>query len=237
MSEHNENSFQPHSDDELARLLEEQMKQMRAQTPTPPPTPPSVVEATPAQNPDDGIDSLFGALLDDSIEEPAKPATEPVTIPNDFDEENLDHTQPLVIQEEVIVVEAAHEMESPSVVSEDEILIADLLREAVVEDDPHSVAERVLSDISEEGIVAATVLTPDPVPQMFSDSTLTQSPNVPSPGALAETSGDIPQSTPLYSTSQENQQTQRSRFRLKPVSSNSPRPSFDELVFGQKQED
>lgn len=196
MSDNSESTFQPHSDEELARLLEEQMRAMRSSQPVPAPQPvaPEVAEAfTPAPvdqsevesvvEKELGIEELFGALLEDTTDIPVVQAAEVVEeeifVPT-VDESLLEHTQPIAyIHEEVTeVVEVEdqiiiEEKVIDEVIDDNHSVVEETITEVVIED-AHIVAERVLSEISIDGeIVATTIATSagaDPIPQMFGEA-------------------------------------------------------------------
>ena len=182
MSEESESTFQPHSDEELARLLEEQMLAMRAASPVTAPQPlveyPSTVPSAAAES-ELGIDDLFGALLEDTTDIPVVQVVEEevIQLPA-IDESSLEHTQPIAyIREDV--VEAA--------VVEDHIIVEETVVEEVVED-AHVIAERVLSEISIDGDIVATTIAEsagaDPIPQMFGFAEVVEPIPAPVPSAV-----------------------------------------------------
>lgn len=196
MSDNSESTFQPHSDEELARLLEEQMRAMRSSQPVtaPQPVAPEVAdvftpepvaqpEVEPVVEEELGIEELFGALLEDTTDIPviqtAEVVEEEIFVPT-VDESLLEHTQPITyIHEEVAEVAAVEdqiiveETVIDEVIDDNHSVVEATITEVVIED-AHVVAERVLSEISIDGeIVATTIATSagaDPIPQMFGEA-------------------------------------------------------------------
>lgn len=276
MSDNNTSGFTPHSDEELARLLEQQMQAMRAAQAQPsqsvaspePETIPEtssefVLEQTAESVEDDGIDSLFGALLDDSVDEVAEPEVAPeiFVVPEPVSYDNLDHTQPIsyipnetveeVVVEEVTIEEIIVEQTSDGHIESAEIAVEAIVVEEVIEveplsEDPHDVASRVLNEISADGAVAATTVAAtaaaNPIPQMFGEVPEVVSPEVVAPVPVAA----IVEQAPPVSYEPQNEVEEagveylsesQQILRLKPVNSVAPKLSFDELVFGFNQED
>lgn len=195
MSEETPSSFQPHSDEDLARLLEEQMRIMRGgATLAPQPEPPAQTESFPAaQEPeprvessyaptvatpevdaedeaDSAIDELFGALLEDTTDIPVvEEIVVSEVVVEQFqpvvDESELEHTQPITTYVAAETVTAA--------VVEDHVVVQDVVVEEVVED-AQVIAERILTEISVDGLVVATTIAEtagvDPIPQMFGEA-------------------------------------------------------------------
>jgi hypothetical protein len=221
-----ENDFQPHSDEELARLLEEQMKALR------PSTSPSIPErqdlfpsSEPADTDENALDELFGALLDDSPPSTPEGTQETVVERPAIDESALGLTQPIEY-----VLPHPELDEAVSVESQEAILSSSDLSESadIVSADVHAVTERVLNDIDTQGVVVATTIaataSPEPVPGMF--------------GVGAPEDNDIvidAQSLDLASN-QSSPQDQAADF-VRRVSRDESgfvaRPRFDDLVFGQ----
>lgn len=258
MSEEQQPSFQPHSDEELARLLEEQMRLMQGtapavQTPVPPaeqvevtPSPfvespgPEVDVAEEAE--ETGIDELFGALLEDTsevvvVQETVVDQFQPVV-----DESTLEHTQPITYIAEETVTAA---------VIDDHVVVEDVLVEDVVED-AQVIAERILSEISVDGVVVATTIAetagPEPIPQMFGEVLVSQPVPVVAPPVLISPVQEAPPveySVPVVEEVVEEvlevdvvAETEVPRVRSNnPLSSFAPRPTFDELVFGANSDD
>lgn len=186
MSDESESTFRPHSDEELARLLEEQMRAMRSSAPITAPQP--TVSAVPVEPEvaaevveEMGIDELFGALLEDTTDIPVVQVEEEeiVFIPS-VDESSLEHTQPItyiqedvvevaVIDEQIVVDETIIE----AAIIDDHIVVEETVVEEVIED-AHVVAERILSEISIDGEIVATTISEtagaDPIPQMFGEA-------------------------------------------------------------------
>ena len=253
-----QSSFQPHSDEELARLLEEQMRLMRgtapaAQTPVPPAeqvevSPSPIVESTGPEfdvveeAEDTGIDELFGALLEDTsevvvVQEKVVEQFQPVV-----DESTLEHTQPITYIAEETVTAA---------VIDDHVVVEDVLVEDVVED-AQVIAERILSEISVDGVVVATTIAqtagPEPIPQMFGEAPVSQPVPVVAPPVLISPVQEAPPveySVPVVKEVVEEvvevdvvAETEVPRVRSNnPLSSFAPRPTFDELVFGANSDD
>lgn len=260
--ENSESTFQPHSDEELARLLEDQMRAMRmVQTITSPQPATSqlvVREEEPviellSDSPLEeelGIDALFGALLDNSQEitvvtevssedflleeEVTEEADVEVFIPS-VEDMSLELTQPLTfIQEDIIVADV-----STLVVDTDEMT-------EQLEDDVHLVAERILAEISVDGEIFATTISAtaglDPIPQMFGEPEI----------KLAQAEAPVQLESSTFSESiavvaevvvvtevaveQESVLVQPHAFSTNHVHSFASRPSFDELVFGTNSE-
>lgn len=250
MTDNSESTFQPHSDEELARLLEEQMRAMRSAQPITAPQPVAAftsesVEPVAVEE-ELGIDDLFGALLEDTTDIPVveELVVEEIFIPS-VDESTLEHTQPITyIQEDV--VEAA--------VVEDHIIVEETVVEEIIED-AHVIAERVLSEISIDGEIVATTISEtagsEPIPQMFGEAVVSEPVAVPvfassmsyTPepvildvvGAEAEVVEDVI----VEEVVEEEFETPqlRSTNPINHINSFAPRPSFDELVFGVKSDD
>lgn len=253
-----QSSFQPHSDEELARLLEEQMRLMRgtapaAQTPVPPAEQVEVSPSPIVESPgpefdvveeaeDTGIDELFGALLEDTsevvvVQEQVVEQFQPVV-----DESTLEHTQPInYIAEETVT----------AAVIDDHVVVEDVLVEDVVED-AQVIAERILSEISVDGVVVATTIAetagPEPIPQMFGEAPVSQPVPVVAPPVLISPLQEAPPveySVPVVEEVVEEvvevdvvAETEVPRVRSNnPLSSFAPRPTFDELVFGANSDD
>ncbi|MDH6422505.1 hypothetical protein [Aurantimicrobium minutum] len=267
MSEESESTFQPHSDEELARLLEEQMLAMRAATPMTAPQPvvenPSTHSVDEAE-PELGIDDLFGALLEDTTDIPVVQVVQEEVIElAPVDESVLEHTQPITyIREEV--VEAAF--------VDDHVIVEETVVEDVVED-AHVIAERVLSEISIDGEIVATTIAEtagsDPIPQMFGFAEVVES--VPAPvsavpvvAAVEFAAVHVEDDAVIFDEVTEVVEeevfpaaddsddvivehviveevvevTEVPQLRMNnPINSFAPRPTFDELVFGVKSED
>lgn len=253
-----QSSFQPHSDEELARLLEEQMRLMRgtapaAQTPVPPAEQVEVSPSPIVESPgpefdvveeaeDTGIDELFGALLEDTsevvvVQEQVVEQFQPVV-----DESTLEHTQPIAYIAEETVTAA---------VIDDQVVVEDVLVEDVVED-AQVIAERILSEISVDGVVVATTIAetagPEPIPQMFGEAAVSQPVPVVAPPVLISPVQEAPPveySVPIVEEVVEEvvevdvvAETEVPRVRSNnPLSSFAPRPTFDELVFGANSDD
>lgn len=253
-----QSSFQPHSDEELARLLEEQMRLMRgtapaAQTPVPPAeqvevSPSSVVESpgpefdVVKEAEDTGIDELFGALLEDTSEVVVVQETVVEQFQPVVDESTLEHTQPITYIAEETVTAA---------VIDDHVVVEDVLVEDVVED-AQVIAERILSEISVDGVVVATTIAetagPEPIPQMFGEAPVSQPVPVVAPPVLISPVQEAPPveySVPIVEEVVEEvvevdvvAETEVPRVRSNnPLSSFAPRPTFDELVFGANSDD
>ena len=253
-----QSSFQPHSDEELARLLEEQMRLMRgtapaAHTPVPPAEQVEVSPSPIVESPgpefdvveeaeDTGIDELFGALLEDTsevvvVQEKVVEQFQPMV-----DESTLEHTQPITYIAEETVTAA---------VSDDHVVVEDVLVEDVVED-AQVIAERILSEISVDGVVVATTIAenagPEPIPQMFGEAAVSQPVPVVAPPVLISPVQEAPPveySVPIVEEVVEEVvevdvvvETEVPRVRSNnPLISFAPRPTFDELVFGANSDD
>ena len=186
MSDESESTFRPHSDEELARLLEEQMRAMRSSAPITAPQP--TVSAVPVEPEvaaevveEMGIDELFGALLEDTTDIPVVQVEEEeiVFIPS-VDESSLEHTQPITyIQEDVVEVAVideqivVEEVITEAAVFDNHIVVEETVVEEVIED-AHVIAERILSEISIDGEIVATTISAtagaDPIPLMFGEA-------------------------------------------------------------------
>ena len=253
-----QSSFQPHSDEELARLLEEQMRLMRgtapaAQTPVPPAEQVEVSPSPSVESPgpefdvveeaeDTGIDELFGALLEDTSEVVVVQETVVEQFQPMVDESTLEHTQPITYIAEETVTAA---------VIDDQVVVEDVLVEDVVED-AQVIAERILSEISVDGVVVATTIAetagPEPIPQMFGEAAVSQPVPVVAPPVLISPVQEAPPveySVPVVEEVVEEvvevdvvAETEVPRVRSNnPLSSFAPRPTFDELVFGANSDD
>ena len=221
-----ENDFQPHSDEELARLLEEQMKALR------PPTSPSVTEsqevfasAETTETSENALDELFGALLDDSPSPTPRGTKESVAERPAIDESALGLTQPIEYVSPHTELDAV-----VSVKSKEDLLSSPDLSETLHSDseDLHAVTERVLHDIDTQGVVVATTIaataSPEPVPGMFGG------------GATEANEMVIDSPTANLASSRSSHQDQAAEF-VRRVSRDesvfTARPRFDDLVFGQ----
>ena len=185
MSDDSESTFRPHSDEELARLLEEQMRAMRSSAPITAPQP--TVSAVPVEpevvaevEEELGIDALFGALLEDTTDIPVVQVEEEVVFIPSVDESSLEHTQPITyIQEDVVEVAVideqivVEETITDAAIIDDHIVVEETVVEEVIED-AHVIAERVLSEISIDGEIVATTISAtagaDPIPLMFGEA-------------------------------------------------------------------
>lgn len=253
MAENTESTFQPHSDEELARLLEEQMRVMRsaqpitASQPVAPVVPqPLESQAVVAAEEVGGIDDLFGALLEDTTDIPLVQVVEveEIFVPS-VDDNTLAHTQPITyIHEEVVDV----------VVVDDHIVVEDFVVEEVSED-AHVIAERILSEISSDGEIVATTISEtagsDPIPLMFGEAVVSEHVVAPVFAASMNFSpeGVILEDVALEESvvedlvgetvaSEESETPQlRSTNPINHINSFAPRPTFDELVFGVKSDD
>jgi hypothetical protein len=258
VKENSESTFHPHSDEELARLLEDQMRAMRMVQPITSPQPATsqlivreveepVIEP-PSNSPLEeelGIDALFGALLDNSQEiavvteassedflreeEVTEEADVEVFIPS-VEDLSLELTQPLAfIQEDIIVAEV-----STLVVDTDEVT-------EELEDDVHQVAERILAEISIDGEIFATTFSAtaglDPIPQMFGEpeNKLAQA-EAPAQLSSSTFSESLAEVVTEVAVEQESILVQPHAFSTNPVHTFASRPSFDELVFGTNSE-
>ena len=249
MTDNSESTFQPHSDEELARLLEEQMRAMRSAQPITAPQPFAAFTpepVAPAAGEELGIDDLFGALLEDTTDIPVvqEIVVEEIFVPS-VDESTLEHTQPITyIHEDV--VEAA--------VVEDHIIVEETVVEAVIED-AYVIAERVLSEISIDGEIVATTISEtagsDPIPQMFGEAVVSEPVAAP---VFAASMSYTPEPVILDEVRVEDEVVEdviveeviveeledpqlRSTNPINHINSFAPRPSFDELVFGVKSDD
>ena len=249
MTDNSESTFQPHSDEELARLLEEQMRAMRSAQPITAPQPVAAFTSepvAPAAGEELGIDDLFGALLEGTTDIPVvqEIVVEEIFVPS-VDESTLEHTQPITyIHEDV--VEAA--------VVEDHIIVEETVVEAVIED-AHVIAERVLSEISIDGEIVATTISEtagsDPIPQMFGEAVVSEPVAAP---VFAASMSYTPEPVILDEVRVEDEVVEdviveeviveefeapqlRSTNPINHINSFAPRPSFDELVFGVKSDD
>ena len=185
MSDESESTFRPHSDEELARMLEEQMRAMRSSAPSTAPQPtfsavPVELEVAAEAEEELGIDELFGALLEDTTDIPVVQVEEEVIFVPTVDESSLEHTQPITyIQEEVVDVAVVDEQIvveetiTEAAIIDDHIVVEESVVEEVIED-AHVIAERVLSEISIDGEIVATTISQtagaEPIPQMFGEA-------------------------------------------------------------------
>ncbi len=185
MSDDSESTFRPHSDEELARLLEEQMRAMRSSAPITAPQP--TVSAVPVESvvaaeveEELGIDELFGALLEDTTDIPVVQVEEEVVFIPSVDESSLEHTQPITyIQEDVVEVAVideqivVEETITEAAIIDNHIVVEETVVEEVIED-AHVIAERILSEISIDGEIVATTISAtagaDPIPLMFGEA-------------------------------------------------------------------
>lgn len=250
MKENSESTFQPHSDEELARLLEDQMRAMRMVQPitSPQTVAPQPVIEPPSSSPLEeelGIDALFGALLDNSqeITVVSEASSEDMFLEQGVAEEvdvevfipsvediSLELTQPLTfIQEDIIVAEV-----STLVVDTDEVT-------EKLDDDVHQVAERILAEITIDGEIFATTISAtaglEPIPQMFGEpeNKLAQA-EAPVLLATSIVSESLAKVVTEVAVEQESVLVQPHAFPTNHVQSFAARPSFDELVFGTNSE-
>ena len=195
MSDESESTFRPHSDEELARLLEDQMRAMRSSAPSTAPQPtfsavPVEPEVAAEAEEELGIDELFGALLEDTTDLPVVQVEEEEIFVPTVDESSLEHTQPITyIQEEVVDVAVVDEQIvveetiTEAAIIDDHIVVEETVVEEVIED-AHVIAERVLSEISIDGEIVATTISQtagaEPIPQMFGEA-VTSAPVVSEP--------------------------------------------------------
>lgn len=276
-----EESFVPRTDEELARLLEEQLSQLRQNPEQATQIPESVspVESAPAVDfsPQDlpewnegedenGIDSLFGALL-----EPAEVTDEVSTISEDQAPEVFDeflsapHEAP---QEPPAVTEPydySQELE-PEILGQQEVVQSVGVVQISSSDATDGIADKT--------IIATTISAtagPEPIPAMFGDadyiSAVMEAQEVPFISAeisdviIAEEAVSVVQGSDLFSeVSLDNEDDVSSEmgsekpepgianentlssddnkdYIVAPITSFHKRPSFDELVFGGASED
>jgi hypothetical protein len=169
MSDNDDEQFVPRSDEELARLLEAQMMQMRSQTAEQP--------RIPSPAPDAGLDEIFGALLEDTtnpIDIPVsiEPNEDSVEVPS-FEEPDV--TQPIsfitqpaeetVFVEEILaattISEAATSTPVPSMFGESEFITTPI-DEPAFDEELAFVEERVVVE-STVSVVTETVHEPNPI--------------------------------------------------------------------------
>jgi hypothetical protein len=221
-----ENDFQPHSDEELARLLEEQMKALRPSTSTSIPEPQDAISSPePADTNDTALDELFGALLDDSPS-PTPPDTPETLVERPTIDESalgltqpIEHVSPPIDAEDALSVEREQDIMSAAVITESQ--------ESDIED-VHVVAERVLHEIDTQGVVVATTIaataSPEPIPEMFGGGAIEVNEMVvDSPAAISALSGPP----------QQDLAAEFVRRVSRDESGFTARPRFDDLVFGQ----
>lgn len=191
MTENTGSAFEPLSDEQLARVLEDQMRALRGEAPIgAPATEPVVMDVSapifepavdeiPAvideEEEDEGIAALFGALLEDTSEfeqVPEPVATTEVSASVNYDD--LDHTQPITYLAEEVVSSAVideHVVVEDTVV--EEVFSEPVVFDNVVVEDAHLIAARVISEISIDGEVVATTIAAtagsEPIPSMFGD--------------------------------------------------------------------
>lgn len=196
MTENTGSSFEPLSDEQLARLLEDQMRAMRGGTPEAPkasdisaPVPdrelapifePVVQDVNPVieEEDDEGIAALFGALLEDTseLEQVAEVFVTEAVVADVVDFDSLGHTQPIsYLSEEVVIVAVVDEHIIVEDTVVEEVFTEPVVFDDVVVEDAHVIAARVISEISIDGEVVATTVAetagPEPIPQMFGDVT------------------------------------------------------------------
>lgn len=196
MTENTGSSFEPLSDEQLALLLEEQMRALRGE-PAParpaaePLAPLHAVEPDPIFEPaveeaispveeeeDEGIAALFGALLEDTaeVELVADVVVAETVVAESIDFDSLGHTQPITYLSEEVVTAAVVE---DHIVVEDtrveEVFSEPVIFDDVVVEDAHLIAARVISEISIDGEVVATTVAAsagsEPIPLMFGEAT------------------------------------------------------------------
>jgi hypothetical protein len=245
MTDNSESTFQPHSDEELARLLEEQMKAMRSSAPITAPQPTVNYAPAGAETEQElGIDDLFGALLEETTDIPGVQVEEEVLFVPTVDDSALELTQPITyIHEDVVEV----------AVIDDHVVVEETVVEEVIED-AHVIAERVLSEISIDGEIVATTISEtagaDPIPQMFGESIASEPVSAPvfaasmsytpEPSVVEEVFVDevVVEEVIVEEVVEEiTSPVLRSTNPINQVNSFAPRPSFDELVFGVKSDD
>ena len=208
-----EETFVPRSDEDLARLLEDQMAQLRGQTGEVQPLPAAPVQVAPAR--DAEMDAIFSALLDEEEPEPVAIIAESVTVAAVvetvvepvaefkpvFDEATLAQTEPI----DVVPIPS---MFSESY-SEEAYIEAALAPEVVGAVAVVAVTETVIDEVFEDGTVEETVIE---------DITV---------------NGELVEETVIEQIFEQVSDTNATN----PVTSFERRPSFDELVFGASTED
>ncbi|MDH6533064.1 hypothetical protein M2119_001301 [Aurantimicrobium minutum] len=214
MTENTGSSFEPLSDEQLARLLEDQMRVLRGDAPAAPPAPevyalstveepapvfePAVEEIFPQiqdEEEDEGIAALFGALLEDTteLEQVSDIVVEKTVVSEVVDFDSLGHTQPITyLAEEVVTASVVDEHLIVEDTVVEEVFTEPVIFDGVVVEDAHVVAARVMSEISIDGEVVATTVAAtagvDPIPHMFGDVTSVDHvlPPVEEPSVFAE---------------------------------------------------
>lgn len=214
-----EETFVPRSDEDLARLLEEQMAQLRGQTGEVQPLAATPTQDEPVQDApsrDAEMDAIFSALLDEEEPEPVaviaetvpvaaviETVAEPVTaeFKPAFDEATLAQTEPI----DVVPIPS---MFSESY-SEEAYIAAALAPEVVEEVAVVAVTETVIDEVFEDGTVEETIIE---------DVTV---------------NGELVEETVIQQIFEQVSDTNATN----PVTTFERRPSFDELVFGASTED
>jgi hypothetical protein len=210
MTENNGSSFEPLSDEQLALLLEEQMRALRGEPASARPeaeisAPVFIAEPDPIFEPaaeeaispveeeeDEGIAALFGALLEDTseVELVADVVVAETVVAESIDFDSLGHTQPITYLSEEVVTAAVVD---DHIVVEDtrveEVFSEPVIFDDVVVEDAHLIAARVISEISIDGEVVATTVAAsagsEPIPLMFGEASevvAEPAPGEPTPG-------------------------------------------------------
>lgn len=218
----NDEAFVPHSDEDLAKLLEEQMRELRAQTGAQPTLPPQ--DAPIARDPE--LDQIFSALLegDEPDVEVAKVVVTE-TIVDEFksviDSDSLTQTEPLtIIREEVTaivvtdpVVDTVDESAPPiPPMFAEQVTEADYIA-AVMEPEIHvvTVAETVVDTVTEDGSLDEIVIDEISVDGVLVEETISET--------ITEVVEDEVVEVVAFNATN-------------PITNFERRPSFDELVFG-----
>jgi|GEM_PF-3952082 len=212
MSESNDEQFVPRSDEELARLLEAQLAQMRGQTGE------QHRLVVPAE--DESLDELFGALLEDT--------TNPIDIPApaavvDAPPQAPAFLEPDVTQPITFVAESIEE----TIAVEETITVEDVVVDGAL------IGEVVIDEV----IVATTIsetATSTPVPSMFGEADYIAA-VLDEPAPAVEPVVSVVSETVVETFVVEAPSV--SVNETNPIISFEPRPSFDELVFGVRSDD
>jgi hypothetical protein len=209
-----EETFVPRSDEDLARVLEEQMAQLRGQTGEVQPLPAAPVQDAPER--DAEMDAIFNALLEEEEPEPVAIIAESVTVAAvvetvaepvtadfkpAFDEDSLAQTVPI----DVVPIPSMFTESS----SEEAYIAAALAPEVVEAVGVVAVTETVIDQIFEDGTVEETIIE---------DVTV---------------DGELVEETVIEQIFEQVSDTNATN----PVTTFERRPSFDELVFGAPTED
>lgn len=227
-----EETFVPRSDEDLARLLEEQLKMLRRDTAEVKPLPVTPAQEAPVAESqfhdvstrDIELDEIFSALLDDDVQ-PTAVVAESVTVTTVVEEINTPviaaEFKPAVEQVPLVQTEPIDVVPIPSMFGEsasDEAYIAAAMA-------PEAESEEVAEF---ESAVATVAVTETVIDDLFEDGTVEET-------IIEEVSvdGEVIEEVVIEQTIAPASDSSANSL----VTSFERRPNFDELVFGVTSED